>query len=111
MGLKSIIRILIVFLSLIFAACGDNRDITIEFGKAETNFITKIHGGTCTKDNQCFSVSHCSGESFECRLNWWFIAILVVIGLMVVALILSCLCLPCCCLYSCCKNILCCCCN
>merc|ERR1712203_1032056 len=66
-----------------------------------------ILGGTCLSDDQCSVVSHCdfdSGIAGTCKLTWWFILALAVVGLFIVSSIVSCLCCPCCCLYNCFKS-------
>jgi len=66
-----------------------------------------ILGGTCLSDDQCSVVSHCdidSGVAGTCKLTWWFILALAVVGLFIVSSIVSCLCCPCCCLYNCFKS-------
>jgi len=79
-----------------------------------------ILGGTCLSDDQCSVVSHCDIDSVvmmsgperkkiprvagTCKLTWWFILALAVVGLFIVSSIVSCLCCPCCCLYNCFKS-------
>jgi len=79
-----------------------------------------ILGGTCLSNDQCSVVSHCDIDSVvtmsgperkkipritgTCKLTWWFILALAVVGLFIVSSIVSCLCCPCCCLYNCFKS-------
>ena len=56
----------------------------------------------CDKDNALVGVVG------TCKFTWWFILILVVVGLIIIGAVISCFCAPCCCLYECGKKLCCC---
>ena len=64
---------------------------------------------SCSSNSDCPNLYYCriegSNSPGECKLSWWLILIIVLIGLFFFGGLISCLCSPCCLLYSCCKGV------